>query len=113
MAFIAMAALSLLLLRPACDILALQLKGSQAPALALLHHPSQASAEHGGALDVGSHATGLAAAAGGAKGLPLPAAPISPVLVLPALAFFFLVAAPGAAPPPPRSYYARSTRILR
>lgn len=113
-AMIAAAALSLLLLRPACDILALQLQGSQAPSALLLHHGSGAHAERGAAFQAGSHGSSLTAVASAAKGLLPDVAPMGPALAVPALVVFFRVTAPNAAPPPPpRSYYVRSARILR
>lgn len=110
-AILAVLALSLLLLRPACDVLALQLPESQAGSLSSLHHDSGAKADH--AFQVGSHEAGLSAVAKAASSVPLSAAPMSAALVLPALVVLSRLTAPGAAPPPLRSYHARSARILR
>lgn len=112
-AIIAVLALSLVLLRPACDVLALQLPDSQAGSLSSLHHNSGTSAKTDHAFKVGSHEAGLSTVAKAASGVPLAAAPMSAALVLSALVFLSRFTAPGAAPPPLRSYYARSARILR
>jgi hypothetical protein len=105
-AIAAVVALSVLLLRPVCDVQAVPLKGPQPASLALLHHDS------GAAFHVGSHGT-LPTVASVVKGAAFDAAFIGATLVVPALVFLSRVAAPDAAAPPPRSYYARSARILR
>lgn len=112
-AIVALLALSLLLLRSACDVVALQLPESQAPSLSVLHHDSGANTDTGDRLQVGSHGASLTAVPSVANGQPLAAAPMSAALAVPALVFLSRLAAPGAAPPPPRSYYLRSARILR
>jgi len=112
-AILAVLALSLLLLQPACDVLALQLPDSQAESLSSLHHDSGATAETADSFQVGSHGASLAALGSAAKGLLIAPASIGLALAVPALVFLSRVAPPGAAPPPPRSYYIRSARILR
>ena len=112
-AILAVLALSLLLLRPACDVLALQLPDSQAGSLSSLHHDSGTAAKADHAFQVGSHEASLSTVAKAASSVPLAAAPMSAALVLPALVFLSRLTAPGAAPPPSRSYYIRSARILR
>lgn len=112
-AIAAVIAFSLLLLRPACDVLALQLPGTQGAAVAQLHHDSGPGAERGDVLQIGSHGASLAAVGSAAKGLLIAPASISLALAVPALVLLSRVAPPGAAPPPSRSYYIRSARILR
>jgi len=111
---VAVLALSALLLQSACNVLALQLPGSQAPSLSVLHHDSGGSRGNGHSLHMGSGDPGLnAAASAAANGQPLAAAAMSSAFAAPALVFVSRLAAPGAALAPPRSYYARSARILR
>jgi hypothetical protein len=107
-AIAAMAVLSVLLLRPACDVLALQSNGAHTASVALLHHDAGASA----AFHAGSQGA-ITAVASAARNITFDAAPIGAALAVPVLVFFSRVAAPDAAAPPPRSYYARSARILR
>ncbi|TAK88078.1 MAG: hypothetical protein EPO20_01190 [Betaproteobacteria bacterium] len=97
-AIAALAALSVLLLRPVCDVLTLHSTPSQAAPMASMHHDSHES---------------VSAVASAAKAVALDAAPVGTLLVVPAFAFLSRVAAPDAAAPPSRSYYARSARILR
>lgn len=113
LAIIGVVALSLLLLRPACDVLALQLDASPPSSMAVVHHDSGAGPEHGHTVQLGSHGASLAAVASAAKSLPLPAVPVSAALAVPALVFSSRITAPGAGSAPPLSYYARSARILR
>lgn len=110
---LALVALSLLLLQPACDLFALQSKGSQSLAASLLHHASDVKAECCEALQPSAHGSELAAAARAVTGASAAVAAISVALAVPGAAFVFRAAPSGAAPPPPRSYYARTARILR
>lgn len=112
-AIFAVLALSLLLLRPACDVLALQLTPAQGASATLLHHDAASGAEHRDLLQVGSHWSSLATVASTVKNLLAGPAPFIMALSVAALSLFLHGAAPGAAPLPTRTYYARSARILR
>lgn len=111
-AIAAVLALSLLLLRSACDVLAFQLPGSEPIALSLVHHDSIQKSHPGDALHVGSHEATVAAIPAPANG-PLIFAPLGAVLAFLVLAVVSPIAPQGVAAPPLRSYYARSARILR
>jgi hypothetical protein len=95
---LALVALSLLLLGPACDVFA--------------HHPADAGAACCEELDSGAKAfANKAAASAGAPELPAPG-PAVRAFVAPAFTFVPRIL-PGAGPSPLASYYARSARILR
>ncbi len=112
-AIAAVLALSLLLLRSACDVLAFQPPASEPGALSLGHHDSVPKSHPGDALHVGSHEASVAAIPAAANAQPLIVAPLGAVLVVPAFAFLLSRTALAESTAPPRSYYARSARILR
>lgn len=109
-AILALVALTLLVLQPACERLARHWSDAPPPAASLLHYPGAPCCD---ALEARSHEAGTAAAASVAKGASFAFVPISAVLAVLPLAFLAPAAPPGAAALPPRSYYARSARILR
>ncbi len=91
-AILAVLAVSLMLLMPACD----------AP-----------DADHEQALQGGSHWSSLAAVASASKGPPVTLASFIAAFSVAALAFVVQGTTPSAAPLPTRTFYARSARILR
>ncbi len=108
-AVFAVFALLLLVLRPACDLLALDLPGAQSASTMLAHSDTGPA----GLSQGGAHWSSLATVVKAPQELFVAPAFIVALLSLGALAFFARSAAPNTAPLPARSYYARSARIQR
>lgn len=101
-AIFAVVALSLLVLRPVCDALALS--GAQGVSATLAHSDARPG---------GTHWSSLATVANATQDLFAAPAFLIALVSLAALALSTRSAAPNAAPLPTRTYYARSARILR